>query len=131
MLGVGYLSGVDQVPDIAGNPVNQFVVNAAINHGNSGGPVILVETGEVIGVADNKIAPLSDESLAALAALQGASYGMQYPATMPDGSTKSFGEGQVVAMVLEQLRQQVQLAIGHTVLLDDIRAFLSLHGIAP
>jgi S1-C subfamily serine protease len=133
MLSAGYLSGVDEVSldPTKSARVAQWVVNAALNRGNSGGPVVLVETGEVIGVADNKIAPLSDSALAALAALQAQASGFIYTAKKPDGTTQTFSEGQVVAMVLEELRQQVQLVIGHAVMLGDLRAFLKASNIDP
>ena len=92
---------------------------------------MLVETGEVIGVADNKVTPLSDTAMLALAALQTQKAGFQYSATKPDGTTETFSEGQVVAMVLEELRQQVQLVIGHAIILGDLRAFLKENHIEP
>ena len=134
MVSVGYFSGGDAVPVKTANGVemvSQMVVNAAVNHGNSGGPVVLVGTGEVIGIADNKIVPLSAEAVAALDALQTQSNGFMYQANMPDGSTKSFSEAQVVAMVLEELRQQVQLVVGHAVWSGDLRKFLEANKIDP
>jgi S1-C subfamily serine protease len=131
MLSVGYLSGKDTVSTKSNKWTPQWVINAAINHGNSGGPVVLVETGEVIGVADSKIAPLSETALSALAALQAQKSGFTYTEKKPDGTTQTFSEGQVVAMVLEELRQQVQLVIGHAVILGDLRSFLKESGIDP
>jgi hypothetical protein len=131
MLSVGYLSGIDGVPAKSGKIVPQFVLNAAVNHGDSGGPVVLVETGEVIGIADNKIAPLSSTTLSALTALEKQGSGFVYSATLPDGTKRNFSEGQVIAMVLEDLRQQVQLVIGHAVMIGDMRAFLTKSGIVP
>jgi S1-C subfamily serine protease len=131
ILSVGYLSGVDPVPVGPGKFQNQWVVNAAINHGNSGGPVILVESGEVIGVADNKVTPLSDNAMQALSALENQNAGTKYPATLPDGTVRNYSEAQLVAMVLEELRQQVQIGIGHAVMLGDLRAFLTESGVDP
>ncbi len=132
MLSAGYIGGYDSTPIPDGDkPIHQLVLNAAINHGNSGGPVILVETGEVIGIADSKATPLSPLSIAALTALQNQQSGFLYPATMADGSKRNFSEGQVVAMVLEELRQQVQLVIGHAIMAQDIRDFLKGQKIDP
>jgi len=131
MLSVGYLSGVDGVQTKSNKLAAQWVINAALNHGNSGGPVVLVETGEIIGVADNKIAPLSDTALNALAALQAQPNGFMYTAKNPDGTTHNYSEGQVIALVLEDLRQQVQLVIGHAVILGDLRGFLKESNIDP
>jgi S1-C subfamily serine protease len=131
MVSVGYFSGADAVKIKTGELVGQMVVNAAINHGDSGAPVVLIETGEVIGVADNKIVPLSDTALSALTALTQQQAGFVYTSKLPDGTTKTFSEGQVVAMVLEELRQQVQLVVGHAVWGGDLRAFLQANNIAP
>ena len=131
MVSVGYISGVDAVKIKTGEMIGQMVVNAAVNHGDSGAPVVLAETGEVVGVADNKIVPLSDIAVSALAALTQQQSGFVYTAKLPDGTTKSFSEGQVVAMVLEELRQQVQLVVGHAILVGDLRAFLQANNIEP
>lgn len=134
MVSVGYFAGGDAIPVKVGPTVEmvpQMVVNAAVNHGDSGAPVVMVETGQVIGVADNKIVPLSGDALAALAALQSQNSGFMYPAQLPDGTTKSFSEAQVVALVLEELRQQVQLVVGHAVWAGDLRKFLQANKIDP
>ena len=131
ILSVGYLSGIDGVLTKSKKLRAQWIINAAINHGNSGGPVVLVETGEVIGIADNKVAPLSDTAISALSALQAEHSGFMYTAKKADGTTQNLSEGQVIAMVLEELRQQIQLVIGHAVILGDIRSFLKESGIDP
>ena len=50
MLSVGYLAGIDGLKTASGKIIRQWVVNAAFNSGNSGGPLIQIETGEVIGI---------------------------------------------------------------------------------
>lgn len=70
MLSIGYLAGVDSHKTKSGQIIQQWVVNAAFNVGNSGGPLLLIETGEVIGVVSSKIAPISQESKTILKALE-------------------------------------------------------------
>jgi S1-C subfamily serine protease len=106
-------------------------VNAAFNSGNSGGPLLLIETGEVIGVVSSKLAPISREAASALTALENQQSGFANTATRRDGSTFNIPEGQIVAMILRELRRQVQLVIGYAVLLDDVKAFLNTNGINP
>lgn len=53
MLSVGYLSGLDARKHDSGKIVSQWVVNAAFNSGNSGGPLLQLESGEVIGVVSS------------------------------------------------------------------------------
>lgn len=50
LLSVGYISGFRQADDNAGGTVKHLVVNAAFNHGNSGGPLLRAIDNEVIGI---------------------------------------------------------------------------------
>lgn len=131
MLSVGYLAAMDAHTTASGKTIRQWVVNAAFNSGNSGGPLLLIETGEVFGVVSSKLAPISPAAVSALTALQNQKSGFTYTRTNPDGSTVDFSEGQVVAMVLDELRRQVQLVIGYAALLEDLETFIKAHGIDP
>ena len=111
--------------------ISQWIINAAFNRGNSGGPLIHIETGEVIGVVSSKLDSFSEDIKGALDALNNQKFGFTYTATFPDGSTKKFTEGQVVGMVLEELRNQVQLVIGMAVHVHDLRLFLKAQNIDP
>lgn len=131
LLSVGYLSGLDATKVPAGRIIRQWVVNAAFNRGNSGGPLLHIETGEVIGVVSSKIAPISPTTKSALDALANQKSGFIYHATRPDGSEVTLSEGQVVGLVLNELRNQVQLVIGKAVVVEDVRKFLQDHGVNP
>ncbi len=131
MLSVGYLSGIDAFQPRPGTIIKQWVVNAAFNGGNSGGPLIQIETGDVFGVVSSKLAPITPIAASALQALENQKSGFQYPYTKPDGTTGNMSEGQVIGIVLNELRTQVQLAIGKAVMLEDIRAFLTANKIDP
>lgn len=131
LLSVGYLSGLEAAKLPSGRIVRQWVINAAFNRGNSGGPLLLIETGEVIGVVSSKLAPISPSAKSALDALEKQQSGFTYEATWPDGSKLTVTEGQVIGMVLNELRNQVQLVIGKAVLVEDIRNFLKRHGLQP
>jgi S1-C subfamily serine protease len=131
MLSVGYLAGQDAYQIRPGTIVRKWVVNAAFNGGNSGGPLIKIESGKVFGVVSSKLAPISQTTASILRALENNQSGMQYTATQPDGSTKNVSEGQIIGMVLNELRAQVQLVIGQAVLLEDVKAFLKENKIDP
>jgi S1-C subfamily serine protease len=131
MLSVGYLAGIDAHQVRSGTIVRQWVVNAAINGGNSGGPLVHVQTGSVFGVVSSKLAPISQDAAAVLQVLERQQSGFQYHAKRPDGTQISFSEAQLVAVVLNELRRQVQLVIGKAVLLEDLRAFLRSNKIEP
>jgi S1-C subfamily serine protease len=132
LLSIGYLSGRAAVKKTdAGNFIFQWVVNAAFNGGNSGGPLIDIESGDVIGVVASKLAPITPSARSALEALENQKSGFIYTGTRPDGSKFNVSEGQVIAMVLEDLRNQVQLVVGTAVLTEDVRDFLRAQNITP
>ncbi len=131
MLSVGYLAGIDAYEIRQGTIVRKWVVNAAFNGGNSGGPLIQIETGNVFGVVSSKLAPISQESAQILELLKQQQSGMIYTATRPDGSNFTVSEASLIGRVLDELRRQVQLVIGHAVLLGDIKTFLAANKIDP
>jgi S1-C subfamily serine protease len=132
MLSVGYLAGIDAFQLRPGTIIRQWIVNAAFNGGNSGGPLVHVETGAVFGVVSSKLAPLSKESVEILRALEANSgTGIIYNAKDSNGKDVTFTEGQLVGKVLNELRRQVQLVIGKAVLLEDIKTFLTANKIEP
>lgn len=93
--------------------------------------MLLIETGKVIGVVSSKLAPISPNAKSALDALNKQRSGITYEATRPDGSKLTVTKGQIIGMVLTELRNQVQLVIGKAVLVEDIRNFLKGQGIQP
>jgi S1-C subfamily serine protease len=125
LLTVGYLSGVE---DMKG--VSRWVINAAFNSGNSGGPVLRIEDGTVIGVVSSKLAPLPPSIESVLEALANQQSGFLYTAVDAKGASFSLTEGQIVHSVLQFLRSQTQLVIGHSVILRSLREFLGRYGIA-
>jgi S1-C subfamily serine protease len=132
LLSVGYLAGVgDTKKTTNGKVIQQWIVNAAFNGGNSGGPLLDIETGEVIGVVASKLAPISPTAKSALEALKNQQSGFMYEATRPDGSKFQISEGHVIELVLDELRNQVQLVIGMAVLDDDLLEFLKKQNIDP
>jgi len=128
LLTMGYLAG--ESPNVSNGPARLWV-NGAFNSGNSGGPLVLASTGEVIGVVSAKLAPVPPEIEQALQVMANQPSGVIYTATKPDGSTQNLSEGQVIATVLQYLRGQVQLVIGMAVSANDLSAFLTANGIAP
>jgi hypothetical protein len=131
MLSVGYLAGIDAYQLPSGKIVKKWVVNAAFNGGNSGGPLIHIETGSVFGVVSSKLAPISPETASILKVLEQQKFGMQYNGTSGDGKPITMSEAQLVGKVLTELRNQVQLVIGQAVLREDLINFLKLHKIEP
>jgi S1-C subfamily serine protease len=131
LLTVGYLAGTDRLPTPSGLSPVRWVVNAAFNGGNSGGPGLSLDDGSIIGVVSSKLAPIPPLTESALEALSNQSSGFVYTKKLPDGTTQNVSEGQVVAEVLKYLRSQTQLVLGHAVTNQDIRSFLKDRKIDP
>ena len=127
----GYLSGIDMVETRDGKSTARWVVNAAFNNGNSGGPLVDIERGEVIGVVSSKLAPLPKDVESALAALKNQKSNFVFERKLQDGTRVTMSEAQVIEFVLEYLRSQTQLVIGYAVTIIDLRNFLGSQGIAP
>jgi S1-C subfamily serine protease len=128
LLSVGYFSGVTANQSNSGQPIQRLIVNAAFNSGNSGGPLLQLETGHVIGVVSSKLAPISHHSQTALAALSNQNSGFMYTATDANGNQTQVSEGQIVASILNELRGQVQLVIGMATDTQQLTNFLTANG---
>lgn len=131
LLSVGYLAGTQEFKDQSGTSVQRWVINAAFNGGNSGGPVLSLEDGTIVGVVSSKLAPVPQEIATILELLSKQQSGLTYEGTKADGSKVTFTEGQLIGEVLLYLRSQVQLVIGYAVSPDDIAKFLKTRNIKP
>jgi S1-C subfamily serine protease len=131
LLSVGYLAGTQEFKEGNNPAVLRWVVNAAFNGGNSGGPVLSLEDGSIIGVVSSKLAPIPQEIAQILEVLQKQQYGLQYNGTKSDGTAVTYSEGQLIGEVLQYLRGQVQLVIGYSIAPEDISKFLKARKIDP
>jgi S1-C subfamily serine protease len=131
LLTVGYVSGIDNVNMPSGKAVPRFVINAACNSGNSGGPVLRLEDGAVIGVVSSKLAPIPPYIVSALEVLSNQQSGLTYEATDATGKKFTLTEGKIIGDVLTYLRSQTQLVIGHAVSTAQLVDFLRVHKIEP
>lgn len=131
LLTVGYLAGVDDALTPSGTAIRRYVVNAAFNSGNSGGPLLDAATGAVIGVVSSKLAPVPAHIEIALQTLAKQASGTIYTRTLDNGQKITVSQGQLIADVLQYLRGQTQLVIGYAVTLGDLQNFLKTQGIQP
>jgi S1-C subfamily serine protease len=131
LLCVGYVSGSEMQLTKARVAAPRLILNAAFNSGNSGGPLLRVEDGAVVGVVISKLAPMPVEIESAISALKTQASGLGYPAVKSDGTTVMFSEGQVVGKDLDHLRRQTQLVVGYSAMSGQIKEFLSKNGLEP
>ena len=124
MLSAGYLAGIDAIESKSGMTVRRWVVNAAFNSGNSGGPLIDVETGSIIGIVSSKLAPIPQGIEIILTAMRENKMGMIWKYTKHDGSVEHFSQDQMLEKVIQYLRSQAQLVVGHAVLPDQLKRFI-------
>jgi len=129
ILTVGHVAGSNaHVPDQ--NVLQQrLVINAALNNGNSGGPLTAAGECTVRGVVVSKHAPITPYLLSAIAALSAQQDGFVYTATDTHGQLISLSEAKVVADVLQHFRDMTQVVIGEAIAPEDLIGFLDNNSI--
>jgi hypothetical protein len=123
-LSVGYLSGYQAI-QIGSKTVRHLVVNGAFNPGNSGGP-LLSGKNTVVGVVVWKMRILAPETQILIDGLRKSnswvSSGVMQ--TLPNGTTKNWGQHEVTAAVLQEFYNTVQVMIGEATSVSELRAFM-------
>lgn len=130
ILSVGYLAGYNSwQPQGMTTPQQRLVLNAALNPGNSGGPVFLWGQESVCGVAVTKHAPITHFLQSAISALANNRSGIVFTATDGQGNQRQFVESQLVADVLNYFQDMTQVVIGEAIMPVDLTDFLNNHDI--
>lgn len=130
ILTVGYMAGFNpHFPLGILHPQLRFVLNAALNPGNSGGPIFKWSENAVRGVAVTKHAPITPYLQSAIAALKINNSGVVFTSTNAQGGTTNFVESQVVADILQHFRDMTQVVIGEAITATDLVAFLNANQI--
>lgn len=125
ILSVGYLAGFnDFQKDRASSKVKRYIINGALNPGNSGGPLFIAGTNKIVGVVVAKHAPITQFLLSAIKALAENKNGLQYSTTNEKGERINFAESQIVAELLEHQRTLTQVMLGEAIIIDELIAFL-------
>jgi len=123
LLSVGYVAGISAYQPYVNKFVKHFVVNGALNPGNSGGP--LINSGKVVGVVQSKASPITPYILSALQALNNNSSGFMYNGTDANGKPFQKSEGQVIGEILTYYREISQVMIGEAVTVSVLKDFLN------
>jgi len=125
LLAVGYLAGFNPAQrSVSARIVKHYVVNAAFNPGNSGGPLFAGIEDAVVGVVVSKHAPITEWHLSALEALKNQRSGFMYTAKDSAGQTYEFSEGQLVGDLLQYFREITQVVIGEAIAAEELIEFL-------
>ncbi len=126
MLSVGYLAGVGPINDKS----QRVFVSGNFNSGNSGGPVIDVNSGLVVGVVSAKAGGLPPILKAAVEALHKLPSDRKLKLSI-DGKDVEVPEADVLLELVRHFDGNVQLGIGVMVLPGDLRAFVARQGVTP
>lgn len=110
---MGFLAGIS--PDLLNRSIKRWVINAAINKGNSGGPLLETATPSVIGVVILKYSPLGDDIKKELKKI----------------SKNGSAEAKLLAQALINVGEGAQMVIAQSVRATDLRAFLRQAGVEP
>jgi hypothetical protein len=125
ILSVGYIAGFrDYQKDRNSSIVKRYIINGALNPGNSGGPLFIAGTNKVIGIVVAKHAPITSYLLSAIKALAENKNGFQYQAINENGERVNLAESQIVAALLEHQRSLTQVMLGESIVVDELTAFL-------
>lgn len=130
ILSVGYLAGFNNYKKSESDSnVKRYIINGALNPGNSGGPLFIAGTNKIIGVVVAKHAPTTQFLLSAIKALAKNKNGFQYSATNEKGENIAFAESQIVAELLEHQRTLTQVMLGEAIVIDELVNFLKENNI--
>ncbi len=125
ILSMGYVAGY--VPRIVGDrAVKHLVVNGAFNPGNSGGPLILEASNQVVGIVVTKWTLFSPDIEAFIRNLKNSrtmTIG-GFTQTLPDGTKRSLSNEQATAMALQDFYEASQVMIGEAISVSELKAFL-------
>jgi S1-C subfamily serine protease len=126
LVSVGHVAGYS-AKRVRRRLVPQVVINGAFNVGNSGGPLCVVGGTQVVGVVASKHVPPSPFIDSALKALAQHQVGPQLLAIQSRGGSKTLGQSELVAQVLERYRDFFQVMIGEAVPASEVLRFLTAH----
>jgi len=114
LLSVGYLAGVQDIAHSGGH-VRMWIVNGAFNRGNSGGPLIDISSGTVIGVISSKLAPMS----------------MELQIKLDEIKSSGTPKEKSLAALFEHQRSQTQLVLGFATMGKNLQSFLRRRRVEP
>ena len=107
--------------------VKHIVVNGAFNHGNSGGPLLVAQANDVVGVVVLTFNFYPPGVKGIIDELSRQQSGFQWTITSPNGDVQHVSEGQVTAAVLNEFYEKTQVMIGEAVAASELVSMLDEH----
>ena len=104
--------------------VRRYIINGALNPGNSGGALFEKDDNKVVGIVVAKHAPITEYLVSAIEALSTNAGGFQYFGKRENGDSFSMGESQIVAELLKHQMKLTQVMLGEAIVADELIAFL-------
>ncbi len=129
ILSVGYLAGFNEYLAQGFAPQKRLVLNAALDPGNSGGPIFVWGEQTVRGIAVSKHAPITPYLQSIIQLLSNNTSGVIFSIIDGQGNKRDLIETQIVAEVLQYFRDMTQVVIGEAIVAEDIIAFLNVYSI--
>jgi len=127
LLSVGYISGYRNQLSNGAN-VKHIVVNGAFNHGNSGGPLLISQHNEVIGIVILTYLFYPPEVKQIIDGLIAQRSGMGMGSIrQADGSVRPVSEAEVTGIVLNEFYEKTQVMIGEAIAVSELQAMLKEH----
>ena len=126
-MSVGYVSGYRE-DSSSGQAVKHIVVNGAFNHGNSGGPLLVSHSNEVIGIVVMIFHFYPPEIKQIIDGLTSTKSGVMLgEIRRPDGTRESVSEAEVTGIALNEFYEKTQIMIGEAVEVSELSAMLKEH----
>jgi S1-C subfamily serine protease len=106
--------------------VKHIIVYGAFNHGNSGGPLLVSQRDEVIGIVELTYTFYPPEVKQIIDGLSKQGNGfMIAERDLPDGTKQHISEAQITAMVLQESYDKTQAMIGEAIAGSELAAMIN------